>query len=191
MARRLTYIVVRTEKVDAVKTVKVRWEWYTDFFELYQKEKNEQKLLYVIGEKKLCYIYIGSVGSRGGKNGLAKRYDKPYIERAKSIFGSSHPRNQPAFADKFSRGARVQPPDILNAERMVQKSFEEAYPHTPPCFKRRGKIYDMKIVSEGERPSFLPQVYMHNNSLNPGSQKPRAGRLCVRGHSEDVGVAVE
>ena len=152
-----------SKKVNTVKTIKVRWERYANFFELYQKDKNEQKLLYVIGEKKLCYI--GSVGSRGGKNGLAKRYDKPYIERAKSIFGSSQPKNQPAFAGKFSKGTRVQPQDILNAERIIQKSFEEAYPRTCPSFKRQGKIYDMKIVSEGKRPSFLPQACIHNNSL--------------------------
>jgi hypothetical protein len=145
-----------------MKEIHLSWKQYEDFFDLYKQEKPEAKIIYVIGEKRLCYI--GSVGGRGGKKGLARRYDKPYIERAKAIFGSDKPKNQPAFVAHFTEGQRIRPKDILNVEKIIQKSFEVAYPKIDPAFTRRGYISDMKIKNFGNFPSFLPRSITHNNA---------------------------
>jgi hypothetical protein len=154
-----------------MKEIKLKWKKYENFFALYEEEKDVQMLIYVIGENRHCYI--GCVGGGKGKKGLARRYDKPYIERAKSIFGSTKPRNQPAYVGHFTKGQRISPKVVINVEKIVQKTFEEIKPKAVPAFKRRGTITEMKIKNTDTRPPFLPASCTHNKAAQKGRAKKR------------------
>lgn len=85
------------QKISMPKTIHLVWTPYPDFFKLYEKKKSVPKLIYVIGLTKL--VYVGNVGSNGGENGLARRYDEQYVLRAASIFGSNSPKAQRALQE--------------------------------------------------------------------------------------------
>lgn len=134
--------------------VELKWTRYDDFFHLYQEKADIPKLVYVIGEFRL--VYVGCVGARGGKKGLSRRYDKPYVERAKSIFGSSTPSNQPAYVGEFNKPRDPDGPIISNVERIIQKAFDDKHGQEARTFTPKGKVTSMKLKNHGECPSFLP-----------------------------------
>lgn len=85
--------------------ITVQWTRYTDFFDLWDAHKKATQLLYVIGERDLCYI--GCIGINGGKTGLGQRYQKQYMDRSKAIFGMQRPIARPAFAGVFTAPNRL------------------------------------------------------------------------------------
>jgi hypothetical protein len=135
------------------RTVNLKWSRYSNFFALYKKKGTVRRLVYVIGTKR--HVYIGCVGARGGKGGLHRRYDKPYVQRAKSIFGSSAPLNQPAFTAEFKSPKYPKGTSILNIERIIQYAWQKKYPRNKPAFTMRGKIRSVKVINSGKRPPFL------------------------------------
>ena len=135
--------------------VELKWTRYDDFFRLYQEKADAPKLVYVIGESRL--VYVGCVGNRGGKKGLARRYDKPYVERAKSIFGSSTPNNQPAFVGEFTKPRDPGGHTISNVERIIQKAFDDKHGPEARTFTPKGKVTSMKLKNYGKCPAFLPK----------------------------------
>lgn len=137
------------------KNIELRWTRYPDFFDLYRKKKDVPKLIYVIGDTN--FVYIGNVGSNGGRRGLARRYDKPYIERSMSIFGSDQPARRPCFVAEF-RNKRISGPDILNAEKIIQQEFLDNRPGYTPSFTRRGMIQPMTVSNTGTKPGFVDRT---------------------------------
>ena len=130
----------------------LKWEKFEDFFCLYESLKDKPKLIYVIGETHHCYI--GSVGGRGGENGLAQRYQQQYIDRAKAIFGSSKPKSQPAFAAVFPEGS-VSISDIEPIERKIQDIFVSVHGTNNAQFSPRGVAFAQELSHSGNMPSFL------------------------------------
>ena len=130
----------------------LQWQRFNNFFELYEQLKDEPRMFYVIGEVHHCYI--GSVGGRGGENGLAQRYQKQYVDRAMAIFGSSTPVNQPAFASIVS-DPRITVEDIEPIERQLQNVFIESVGRDNALFTPRGQASDFHLVHSGEIPGFL------------------------------------
>ena len=130
----------------------LNWERFDNFFKLYDLLKNEPKLFYIIGESHHCYI--GSVGGRGGKNGLAQRYQKQYVDRSIAIFGSNTPLNQPAFASIIT-DPRLRVQDIEPIERLLQDRFISLHGRKNALFTPRGIVSSHRIVNDGDVPSFL------------------------------------
>ena len=137
----------------------LHWQKFDDFFALYEALKREPKLIYVIGETHHCYI--GSVGGRGGENGLAQRYHPQYVNRSKAIFGSDKPESQPAFATVLSR-LEVETAEIEPLEREIQAVFIEEHGKDSALFSPRGVSYSGEIIHSGTPPSFLYIKKKHN-----------------------------
>jgi hypothetical protein len=135
------------------RTVKLKWSSYSNFFTLYNKKGTVKRLIYVIGNKRL--VYVGCVGARGGKGGLFRRYDKPYVERAKSIFGSATPSRQPAYSAEFDLPKNPKGTTILNVERIIQNAWKQKHPKAKPAFTMKGTIKTVRVVNSGKRPPFL------------------------------------
>lgn len=134
--------------------VRIRWTRYEHFFELYNRHKNEPKLIYIIGENHHCYI--GSVGSKGGQDGLAQRYQKQYIDRAKAIFGSDAPDNQPAYVGHFINPINPDPELIIAVEKTIQYEFINKVGRNKALFTTRGYAGHIGVESEGDHiPPFL------------------------------------
>jgi hypothetical protein len=133
--------------------VKLRWTKYKDFFLLYEHMGSIQYLLYVIGATRL--VYVGCVGPSDEKKGLRARYDKPYVERAKSIFGRRSPNQQPVFAAEFILPAEPSRSVMLNAERMIQRAYSHAFPKQRLMLTITGEVTLMTLKNLGDRPPFL------------------------------------
>mgnify|MGYP001075224487 CR=1 FL=1 len=134
--------------------VVVNWLKYPNFFDLYEKEKAKPKIVYVIGESHHCYV--GSVGSKGGRGGLAIRYEWQYVERSCAIFGQSKPQNQPAFAGSFIDDTKVDECQIEAAEANVQEAFLKRHGKEAAIFHQKPKSYpDIKVTHQGDAPAFL------------------------------------
>jgi hypothetical protein len=127
----------------------VNWERFENFFALYEKLQSVQKLIYVIGETH--HVYIGSVGCKEGKRGLAARYEKQYVERSKAIFGSDSPRNQPAFAGTFIDSNGVTCENVGDVEKLIQWTFLQGPNRDQALFKRPS----IEVKYSGDVPSFL------------------------------------
>lgn len=131
--------------------IKLKIHKYDDFFKLYEEEKSRPQLIYIIGETHHCYI--GSVGVKGGQNGLQQRYQKQYIERAKAIFGMDSPQNQPSFACIFE--SNVSDHDIELVEEYIQTKFLNKYEQKNALFQNKEEVNDLEIAISGELPDFL------------------------------------
>jgi hypothetical protein len=139
-----------------MQEVILQWTRYSSFFDLYAKHKNEPKLIYIIGESHHCYI--GSVGSKGGTDGLAQRYQKQYIDRARAIFGADKPQNQPAYVGHFLSPDDPAPELIESVEKTIQNLFLNKFGKSAALFTPRGAAGQVSIKSEGQDlPPFLPQ----------------------------------
>ena len=133
----------------------LNWTRYNDFFDLWTNNKQTIPLLYVIGDTGLCYI--GSIGGRGGKGGIEKRYQKQYLDRSQVIFGSRQPTAQPAFGATITMPSSVSKTDILRVEQKLQYVFASNPTYAPnACFRapKTGNTYT--LVNAGSLPSFLP-----------------------------------
>lgn len=126
------------------------WKRFENFLELYAELLDEPQLIYVIGETHHCYI--GTVGGRGGENGLRQRYQQQYIDRAKAIYGMDAPQGQPAFAARLNEVATNQ---IEPLERLVQQNFIDNVGIEHALFTPRGEAPVIQVVHEGEMPEFL------------------------------------
>jgi hypothetical protein len=138
---------------DGRKVVKLRWMRFCNFFELYEKKGDVRRMIYVIGNARL--VYVGCVGCVDGERGLRRRYDKPYVERAKSIFGRRTPSQQPAYAAEFVSPQEPSGSTMRNAERIVQEECEKACPRREIMFSVRGTTTKMTLKSYGELPDFM------------------------------------
>jgi len=139
-----------------MQEVVLQWTRYPNFFDLYAKHKNDPKLMYIIGENHHCYI--GSVGSKGGTDGLAQRYQKQYIDRARAIFGADKPQNQPAYAGHFLSPSDPTPELIKHAEESIQNLFLNKVGKSAALFTFRGAAGQVSIKSQGQDlPPFLAQ----------------------------------
>lgn len=132
--------------------MKLNWKRYNNFFELYDELYKVPQLIYVIGETHHCYI--GSVGGRTGQNGLSMRYQKQYIDRSKSIFGTDLPTNQPAFA-AIINDQKIDKDDIEPIEWQLQELFLTYSGASNALFTRKGEAGTFNISHLGEPPSFL------------------------------------
>ncbi len=151
-ARRIS--IPTAHKASIMQEVTIQWTRYPDFFDLYAKHKDEPKLIYIIGEHHHCYI--GSVGSRGGTEGLAQRYQKPYIERARAIFGADKPQNQPAYVGHFLDPSDPAPDLVERVERTIQDLFIRRVGRSAALFTIRGTTTRITIRNIGQDlPSFL------------------------------------
>jgi hypothetical protein len=110
-------------------------------------------MIYVIGNARL--VYVGCVGSANGKRGLRRRYDKPYVERPKSIFGRRTPSQQPAYTAEFVSPQKPKGRTMRNAERIVQEACEKMCPNREIMFSVRGTTTKMTLKSSGELPDFM------------------------------------
>ena len=131
----------------------IEWIRYTDFFDLYDALGREPKLVYVIGETHHCYI--GSVGSRHGTGGLAVRYEKQYLDRARAIFGMDKPQHQPAYAGQFVSPIRPDSELVEAIERNIQSLFLKSVGQAAALFKPRGMLKALHWSNQGEIPRFL------------------------------------
>lgn len=143
------YFIVGTISMNLI------WRKFDNFFQLYEKLLNEPRLFYVIGESRHCYI--GSVGGRRGEGGLAVRYQQQYVDRAKAIFGSESPINQPAFASIVT-DQQITVDDIEPIERQIQEVFLQSYGRENALFTPRGKVQNYELIHEGDMPQFLRKV---------------------------------
>jgi len=144
------------QNISMPKTIHIDWTRYPNFFKLYEKKKNVPKLIYVIGLSKL--VYVGNVGSKGGKSGLARRYDEQYVLRAASIFGTKIPKSQPCFTGEFRNPSKISKRDVLNCEKIIQEEFLLNRPKLTPAFKRMGAIVAIRIENHGNKPGFVDEV---------------------------------
>jgi hypothetical protein len=133
----------------------VNWERFESFFALYEKLQSVQKLIYVIGETH--HVYIGSVGCKKGKGGLAVRYEKQYVERSKAIFGSDTPQNQPAFAGTFMDSSGITSENVGDIEKVIQWTFLQKRERNQALFKRPSGRPNIDVKYRGDVPSFLKQ----------------------------------
>ena len=131
----------------------IKWLCYPDFFKLYAAHNSDQKLIYVIGRTHHCYI--GSVGSKGGTGGLARRYEKQYLDLARTIFGRDLPENQPAYTGLFVTPADPPPKLIEAVEKIIQKIFLDKLGESAALFALRGTVEPLDVKNRGQVPSFL------------------------------------
>lgn len=131
--------------------MKVNWERYRDFFDLYAACGDIAQLVYVIGNARNCYI--GSVGSRGGQGGLRVRYEPQYINRARAIYGQDRPSGQPAFVGIIDGPCNSH--DVANLERHVQRAFVAAFGRDNAEFKPPREDDYGQYAHAGQKPSFL------------------------------------
>ena len=99
--------------------ITLSWQRYRTFFDLWHNHRSDTKLVYVIGASHHCYI--GSIGSRGGIQGLGTRYQWQYVRRAQAIFGLDESGGQESYAANFTR--IVGEHDILATEAYIQNKF--------------------------------------------------------------------
>ena len=128
------------------------WMRFENFFDLYAQVAGIPRLIYVIGEAHHCYI--GSVGGQFGERGLRVRYERQYIDRAKSIFGMDAPQGQPAFAAVLDDD-EVAVEQIEPLEHQVQQIFIDNVGIENADFTPRGQIGDFNLVHDGDMPAFL------------------------------------
>ena len=114
--------------------ITITWKKYKSFFDLCAKHLDDKQLIYVIGEEHHCYI--GSIGSRGGQDGLRTRYQRQYLQRACAIFGLDENSAQVAYCGKLYKGDdSINKTDILAMEAIVQHKFIQRYGIRNTLFK--------------------------------------------------------
>ncbi len=87
---------------------------------------------------------------------MAKRYEKQYIDRSRSIFGADAPQNQPAYVGQFLSPGNPAPELIGQVEKTIQKAFLDKVGDAAALFALRGFIQDVPIKHQGlEIPTFL------------------------------------
>lgn len=132
----------------------IEWNRFDNFFSLWRIHRNSTQLLYVIGDNHHCYI--GSIGSRDGKQGLGTRYQWQYVNRARAIFGLDESSGQVAFAGTLRKvSGGVVGIDILAAEAEVQNAFISAYGPDRALFDPEDLVPGYIFTFCGDAPSFL------------------------------------
>lgn len=131
----------------------LRWHRYENFFELYGALKTQPTLIYVIGETRRCYI--GCVGCKKGKRGLASRYARQYLDRALAIFGLEPSHGQPSYAGLFVSPSAPSPEFVERIEKNIQKSFVDRHGVANALFTIKGTVERASIQHDGDRPPFL------------------------------------
>jgi hypothetical protein len=136
-----------------METVTINWIKYDNFFQLWDKHKDDPKLIYVIGDAHHCYV--GSIGGSRGKKGLRNRYQRQYLERAKSIFGKDESEGQVAYAGLFANDAAIESPLIRAAEAKIQKCCIDKLGSGYCMFKYKNSVKDVEVTNSGSLPLFL------------------------------------
>ena len=137
-------------------TVAIDWKKYNNFFELWRAHKKDNKLLYVIGEQRHCYI--GSIGSRNGVRGLGTRYQWQYVHRARSIFGADESAAQVAYAGSFKNPDQITGQLIRAAEASVQRHCITTLGLENVLFAPEKLIEGVDVTNHGELPFFIQQT---------------------------------
>lgn len=135
------------------RQVTLAWRRYETFFDLWRARREDTQLIYVIGPDHHCYI--GSIGSRGGKQGLGTRYQWQYVQRARAIFGLDENAGRPAFAAAFSVDTAPTGDDILAAEAYVQNQFIVNVGPDHALFEPEDIVEGFVFVNSGDVPPFI------------------------------------
>jgi len=137
-------------------SVTLHWTRFDNFFRCYEEVKGVPKLIYVIGETH--HVYIGSVGCKGGSGGLAVRYEAQYVNRSRAIFGLDTPKDQPAFAGRFTHESTTCE-TVGETEEFVQWIFlNGAYRKHALFTKRPIARPNLNVNHLGTPPLFLNAV---------------------------------
>jgi hypothetical protein len=129
------------------------WQKYSNFFDLWREHKYDTRLIYVIGESKYCYV--GSIGSRGGKQGLSTRYQWQYVERSRAIFGIEEEKGQSAFVGLFVNPKEPSGDHIRAVEARIQNCFILRHSEKSALFHPLRDSEDLLVEHLGSMPSFL------------------------------------
>lgn len=132
--------------------ITLEWHRYDNFFCLWRAHGTDRPLIYVIGDEHHCYV--GSIGSREGRRGLAMRYQWQYVHRARAIFGLEEAAGQPAYVALFG-AQEVTARDIVGAEAYVQHSFIARFGIDHALFEPEDIEEDLTFANVGHPPRFL------------------------------------
>lgn len=136
-----------------MEIVEINWIKYKNFFDLWRMHKRDTQLLYVIGDQHHCYV--GSIGVRGGLQGLGTRYQWQYVHRARSIFGLEESVGQVAYAGLFVSPSRINSRLILASESFVQHRCIIVLGPQVALFETEEMVSGVQIISLGHPPAFL------------------------------------
>ena len=137
------------------RVLQLQWEQHPNFFALWRARRAATQLLYVIGVDHHCYV--GSIGAREGRQGLAMRYQWQYLQRAKAIFGLDEEAGQPAYSAVLVGGSSSAR-DILAAEAFVQHSLIQARGADSILCGAEDLIDDVTFTHAGDVPPFLAKA---------------------------------
>jgi len=133
--------------------IKIDWKRFDTFFDLWRAHRDDTQLLYVIGEEHHCYI--GSIGSRAGKQGLGNRYQWQYVRGAQAIFGLDEPSGQVAYSGSLSSLSPILATHILAMEALVQNVFVLSHGRENALFQPEHLIEGYNAIHKGDLPKFL------------------------------------
>jgi hypothetical protein len=131
----------------------IKWQKYPTFFELYDAQKTQPVLIYVIGDTHHCYI--GCVGCKKGTQGLAMRYAKQYVDRSVAIFGLDPNQGQVAYAGLIETPPEPLPAFVELLEKNIQTSFISCHGQPNALFLIKGQVQHLAITHTGSVPAFL------------------------------------
>ena len=118
--------------------VKLEWERFDNFFDLWRARSKSIQMIYSIGETAHCYI--GCIGINDGKGGLRNRYQWQYVQRSLAIFAKEESEGQVAFAAKFISPDDIDRHIIKATEAEVQASYIAHDGLVDPLFETQKRV---------------------------------------------------